>query len=166
MTPPLNIIENMYSARQRFRRLGAKSVVAKEKPSSVDSSSVAAYGGPVGATSYPISQEKFPFQTSRASALDNQRLDLTLVTACSPTVNNHSTKKVSFQSTVKVVLIPHLSEYESAGLRDNLWYGDDDITAFKCEAFQIYQQLQLYLNKSSNAEKSVPLSNSTTPWVA
>jgi hypothetical protein len=95
-------------------------------------------------TTYPFSQDKFPFQTPRISPVDNNRLDLSQVSSSGSLTDNDSPKRVSFQSTVKVILIPHLSEYESAGLCGNLWYGDEDITAFKYEAFLTYQQMQIY----------------------
>lgn len=162
----------MYSARQRFRRLSSKSLISQDNsPKVCPPITVPSFGFSHGNSvqpSYPISQEQFPYQRqSNLHAIDSAHIEPSEHSTEQRKSDNFD-KKVSFQPTVKVVLIPHISEYESAGLIDHLWYGDEDINAFKCDAFQAYQQMQFYRKQINNSEKTlqIPLPITNTPWVA
>lgn len=162
----------MYSARQRFRRLSSKSLISQDNaPQVCPPIKVLSFGSSQGNSvqpSYPISQEQFPYQRQpNLHTIDCAQFEPTEHSMEQRKSDNFD-KKVSFQPTVKVVLIPHISEYESAGLIDQIWYGDEDINAFKCDAFQAYQQMQFYRKQINNSEKTlqIPLPITNTPWVA
>eukprot|EP00349_Pseudokeronopsis_sp_Brazil_P000339 CAMPEP_0202961746 /NCGR_PEP_ID=MMETSP1396-20130829/5822_1 /ASSEMBLY_ACC=CAM_ASM_000872 /TAXON_ID= /ORGANISM="Pseudokeronopsis sp., Strain Brazil" /LENGTH=152 /DNA_ID=CAMNT_0049681807 /DNA_START=36 /DNA_END=494 /DNA_ORIENTATION=- len=127
----------MFSAKQKFRHLSSRSK----------------QGVPLGSGStdsedkineldlYPHSLEKFPYKVTKNSnsispSIKNQEVE----------ENDHhqsEDRRVKFQPTVVVVLIPHVSDYKGAGLLRDLWYADYDICGFKTEAFYEYQELLL-----------------------
>jgi len=45
-------------------------------------------------------------------------------------------KTVSFKHTAKVILIPHLSEYEQAQLLDSLWWSNDEMENFRSQTVE------------------------------
>jgi hypothetical protein len=53
-------------------------------------------------------------------------------------------KTVSFHSTVYVVLIPTIAEYEAVGIKGHLWYGNDEYSIFKTET---RQEIAAYIEK-------------------
>ena len=48
--------------------------------------------------------------------------------------NNHSIKKVKFNATVSVILIPTVNDYKKVHLETLLWWKQDDYNTFKKEA--------------------------------
>ena len=49
-------------------------------------------------------------------------------------------KKVSFNRKVYVVLIPSRSEYSYFGLRENLWYTEEDYRKFTLDSIKLKSQ--------------------------
>ena len=49
-------------------------------------------------------------------------------------------KKVSFNRKVYVVLIPSRSEYSYLGLRENLWYTEEDYRKFTLDTIKLKSQ--------------------------
>lgn len=61
-------------------------------------------------------------------------------------------KKVKFQTTIRVVLIPCKDEYVHAGLFDALWWGDLDYSTFKFSAFTELKALMSSRNIKNSQE--------------
>lgn len=77
-------------------------------------------------------------KSSDSLTQSNSSSSVSLASASSDSTTASRNRRVAFKNTVKVVLIPHVTEYEYAGLKDDLWYGEDAISSFKLDAVQDY----------------------------
>lgn len=90
---------------------------------------------------------KQPYQTcvDVQPALDvAEAVSLPLATECKPLTDNPlpyleskriMKKRAGFSSTVKVVLIPHVSEYHDGGLSPSIWWSQEELNTFLRDAF-------------------------------
>lgn len=121
----------MFSARQRLRHFGTKSC----ENSNLDQSTHFSSFFYISSSIDPKQSEKLTDSLDDLSCTSIESL-----TKASATFTSNKDHRVSFKSTVKVILIPHVSEYKHAGLANDLWYDDEAINDFKIEALHEYRQ--------------------------